>query len=657
MKSLKKWCFENNCVYILEQWLEKENMPLTPENISYGSEKIIKWECQQCHYKWERKLNLTTSGKRGCPKCAKNIQKTKTLETKIRKNGSFAEKFPELLQFWDTNKNNISPYKVTPKSNQKVWWICKECKESYFMSVGSKANGNGCPKCKSKNRIKTLIKKNGSLFDKAPFLEKEWLSEKNNNISIKDITPNSNKKYYWKCSTCNYEWQASASTRLKGHGCPVCSGLIATKSNNLAAVAPDLAKEWHPTKNGNLKPEDVKPYSDKKVWWICNRGHEWQASVSNRFQGRNCKKCSSELRTSFPEQCFLYYLSKYFKVDSRIKINDWEIDIYLCDYSIAIEYDGIAYHNRLNLKNREIRKNDALKKAGIFLIRIKEDYKMQKIDNDVIYFKVDHKYSNLESALQLLFKLLSKYIRIDFHDVNFNINRDRHEIYNNYISYEKKNNFENKFPDLVKFWNYEKNNNLKPSMFSYMSNKIIWWKCPICKGEWEESIINVSKGNRCPYCSNHRVLKGFNDFETLYPELAKEWNYKKNLELRPYNCTSGSNKKVWWRCSNNHEWRATIARRVKNPECPYCSGKHKIIPLKKEQWMKKYSYAKKYFIENGSLDIPANYITKDGIKLGSWIRTQRVCYKNNELTEERIQLLESINMLWNAKLGSKKKNK
>ena len=59
MKSLKKWCFENNCVYILEQWLEKENMPLTPENISYGSEKIIKWECQQCHYKWERKLNLT----------------------------------------------------------------------------------------------------------------------------------------------------------------------------------------------------------------------------------------------------------------------------------------------------------------------------------------------------------------------------------------------------------------------------------------------------------------------------------------------------------------------------------------------------------------------------------------------------------------------
>ena len=139
--------------------------------------------------------------------------------------------------------------------------------------------------------------------------------------------------------------------------------------------------------------------------------------------------------------------------------------------------------------------------------------------------------------------------------------------------------------------------------------------------------------------------------------MAKEWNYKKNLELRPYNYTSGSNKKVWWICSNNHEWRATIARRVKNPECPHCSGKHKIIPLKNEQWMKKYSYAKEYFIENGSLDIPANYVTKDGIKLGSWIRTQRVCYKNNDLTEERIKLLESINMLWSSKIGSKRKNK
>ena len=73
--------------------------------------------------------------------------------------------------------------------------------------------------------------------------------------------------------------------------------------------------------------------------------------------------------------------------------------------------------------------------------------------------------------------------------------------------------------------------------------------------------------------------------------------------------------------------------------------------------MKKYYYAKEYFIENGSLDIPANYVTKDGIKLGSWIRTQRVCYKNNDLTEERIKLLESINMLWSSKIGSKRKNK
>lgn len=657
MKNLKEWCLDNKCTFILDQWMKNDNLPLTPENISHGSEKVIKWECPQCHYKWERKLCLTTGGKRGCPKCSKIIQREKTIETKIRKYGSFAEKFPELLQFWDYSKNNISPYKITSKSSQKVWWLCNECKESYFMSVGSKANGSGCPKCKSKNRIKTLIKKNGSLFDKAPNLAKEWLSKKNNNISIRDITAKSNKKYYWKCCDCNHVWQASASTRLAGHGCPVCSGAVATESNNLAVKAPDLANEWHPTKNGNLKPENVKPYSSKVVWWRCSRGHEWKASVSNRFQGRNCQKCSSELQTSFPEQCFLYYLSKYFKVDSRIKINDWEVDIYLCDYSIAIEYDGIAYHDRLRLADRESRKNNAIKNAGINLIRIKEDYQKQEIVDNIVFFKVDYNYSNLESALKLLFKLLAKLTKVDLSNANFNVKQDRQEIYNNYISYERKNSFQNKFPNLIKFWNYKKNKNLNPSMFSYMSNKIIWWQCPICKGEWEESIINVAKGNRCPYCSNHRVLKGFNDFETLNPKLAKQWNYKKNGNLKPYNFTSGSNKKVWWLCPNNHEWRATIARRTKKEECPFCSGKHKMIPLRNEQWMEKYSYAKEYYIKNGNLDIPATYVTKNGIKLGSWIRTQRIYHKNNDLTEERTKLLESINMLWNSKTGIKKNNK
>ena len=43
--------------------------------------------------------------------------------------------------------------------------------------------------------------------------------------------------------------------------------------NDLATITPKLASEWHPTKNGDLKPNQVFPYSNRKVWWTCEHGH------------------------------------------------------------------------------------------------------------------------------------------------------------------------------------------------------------------------------------------------------------------------------------------------------------------------------------------------------------------------------------------------
>ena len=67
-------------------------------------------------------------------------------------------------------------------------------------------------------------------------------------------------------------------------------------SNCLATKNPELAFEWHPTKNGDLTPFDVTPGSDKKVWWICEKGHEWQAVIASRnHNGRYCPYCTHNL--------------------------------------------------------------------------------------------------------------------------------------------------------------------------------------------------------------------------------------------------------------------------------------------------------------------------------------------------------------------------
>ncbi|MBW2174586.1 MAG: zinc-ribbon domain-containing protein [Deltaproteobacteria bacterium] len=65
-----------------------------------------------------------------------------------------------------------------------------------------------------------------------------------------------------------------------------------SRTHNLRVVNPALSKEWHPTKNGTLTPRDVAPNSHKKTWWICDKGHEWQAKVQSRNKGSGCPYCA-----------------------------------------------------------------------------------------------------------------------------------------------------------------------------------------------------------------------------------------------------------------------------------------------------------------------------------------------------------------------------
>jgi DNA-directed RNA polymerase subunit RPC12/RpoP len=124
-------------------------------------------------------------------------------------------------------------------------------------------------------------------------------------------------------------------------------------------------------------------------------------------------------------------------------------------------------------------------------------------------------------------------------------------------------------PTLAKEWNYEKNIGLTPVDILSNSNEKVWWKCE--KGhEWQAITASRNKGIGCPYCSGRFAVKGENDLKTLNPTLAKEWNYEKNIGLTPTDVLPNSGKKVWWKCSNGHEWQARIADRNRGQGCPVC---------------------------------------------------------------------------------------
>ena len=126
------------------------------------------------------------------------------------------------------------------------------------------------------------------------------------------------------------------------------------------------------------------------------------------------------------------------------------------------------------------------------------------------------------------------------------------------------------YPKLCEEWS-DKNLPLTPDQFSYSSHDVVWWKGS-CGHEWQASINNRANGTKCPYCMGRKVLKGFNDLETLRPDIAAEWS-ERNLPLTPDQVMPYSRKKVWWRCKHGHEWQTTVHTRSCGNGCPICSNK------------------------------------------------------------------------------------
>ena len=136
-----------------------------------------------------------------------------------------------------------------------------------------------------------LAKTMTSLLNTNPDLAKEWHPTRNAPLSPKDVTQGSGKEVWWVCGK-GHEWETTVNNRNRGKGCPYCSGQMVCIDNCLYTINPSLAKEWHPTKNAPLTPKDVTQGSDKKVWWICGKSHEWEATVNHRNRGRGCPYCS-----------------------------------------------------------------------------------------------------------------------------------------------------------------------------------------------------------------------------------------------------------------------------------------------------------------------------------------------------------------------------
>ena len=531
------------------QWHPSKNSDCTPKDVTINSHRKV-WWLGPCGHEWQASI-ADRNNERGCPYCSskKVLKGYNDLQTVN----------PTLATEWNYEKNNgLKPEDVMPNSGQKVWWKCIKGHE-WQATIGSRNAGRGCPSCSGRSVIKGV----NDLQTVNPTVANEWNYEKNNGLTPMDVMPNSNKKTWWKCDQ-GHEWQATINSRNNGIGCPYCSKRYAVKGvNDLQTVNPTLANEWHYEKNNGLTPMDVTPNSDKKVWWKCKKGHEWQATIGSRNAGRGCPICHSEQNTSFPEYAIVYYLKKYgLAVIHSYREKGYELDVYIPSKKVAIEYDGYLWHK--NKTKQDLRKNYNCVKDGIKLYRIREGLPI--LNDSSIDYVVQRNQEDLSKILKILLSEITKTI------IDVGLKRDAIAIENLREYTEKENSLLFANPEIAKEWNREKNGNLKPEHFAANSHKKVWWKCS--KGhEWQATIKERNNGNGCPYCAGKKVLSGYNDLQTVNPTLAKEWNYEKNNRLTPMEVTPNSHLKVWWKCSQGHEWQASIADRNSGRGCPYCAGK------------------------------------------------------------------------------------
>ena len=492
----------------------------------------------------------------------------------------------ELMREWDVEKNStlgFDPNTLGEASHTKVWWRC-ENGHSWDAMISNRVKHNrGCPYCSHQLPIPGET----DLASQYPELAKEWHPTKNK-VSPTEVMPRTHKKAWWVCAK-GHEWEAVIGSRVSGVGCPYCANKKVLKGfNDLATINPELAKEWHPSKNGELSAEDVTPASGEKVWWICSYGHEYQAQVCARKAGSGCPKCSDMLRTSFPEQAIYYYVKQEFPdaISSYKDIFDssMELDIFIPSLNVGIEYDGRLYHSSQMNQLRDARKYAICKEHGIFLIRVREMSRYSPIllsDRKIEIPDASDKYLNW--AINNLLYHLGKIVIPD-------VRRDRKQIVD-YLNI-RKTSLASEFPGVAEEWDYDANSPLIPENFPPHSNERVAWACKVCGNKWYAAIGDRTREekNGCPACAAIRgskkrvqtVVKSKGSLASLHPELLKEWDYQKNTTVSPETITCGSGVKVFWKCETcGYEWPSTISHRVSGRGCPYCSHKA-VIPGKND---------------------------------------------------------------------------
>ncbi|PWR07356.1 hypothetical protein DKT69_34895 [Micromonospora sicca] len=210
-----------------------------------------------------------------------------------RQRRSLADTHPEVGMFWDIEANlPATPLTVTAKSHLLAWWFCS-AGHAFQAKVGAVACTDGtistraCDECRAEDEAETAALVTVRI-DSLPELVAAWCDDE----PIGDLLLGDHAMRKLHCP--NGHRPRVSPFRYYTSGCPHCS---VVRAPTVAEAHPELAAQWHPTRNRRTA-DDIGEFSVRKIWWLspcC--GCEWQASPQQRLTEprHRCPVCESIL--------------------------------------------------------------------------------------------------------------------------------------------------------------------------------------------------------------------------------------------------------------------------------------------------------------------------------------------------------------------------
>lgn len=255
--------------------------------ISPGSNKAANWVCPNGH-EWKSEIARRVRTKSGCPKCAR-----------VKGRPMLAQS-PLASEFHPTKNGKLKVELLTLGTRRRVWWQCAtDPMHAWLEAVNyRRKTGNRCPGCypRGSGRRESLDKFSDALC-------REWHPSLNAPRVPKDFTVGSGVKVWWQCVkiSAHPAWQSAICNRtIHKQGCPKCAARAFDEKHSIAMMFPELAAEWHSTKNAPWTPANVTFGSSRNMWWRCTKDptHEWQRVVNVRTKrNTGCPLCSGQAVT------------------------------------------------------------------------------------------------------------------------------------------------------------------------------------------------------------------------------------------------------------------------------------------------------------------------------------------------------------------------